>query len=53
MTGYPGVASYMNYFVLASITVTVMYVFYLILLYLKSTALITSGTKDEFKEDSI
>lgn len=53
MTGYPGVAGYMIYFVLALIVVTIMYVFYLIWLYIKSTSNAISGKKDEFAEDSI
>lgn len=53
MTGYPAVAGYLIYFVLSLIVVTVMYVFYLIYLYLKATALITSGTKDAFEGDEI
>lgn len=53
MTGYPGVAEYMLYFVLSLIAVTVLYVFYLFWLYIKSTSHVMSGKKDSFEEDPI
>lgn len=51
MTGYPGIAGYLIYFVLALISVFSIYLFYVIWLYLKSTGRIASGTDDEFMED--
>jgi len=51
MTGYPQIAGYLIYFVLAIIVTMLIWVFYIIWLYIKSTSRISSGTDDEFMED--
>lgn len=53
MTGYPGVAGYIIYFVLALIVTFVIFTFYFILEYLKATGRVTSGTDQEFDMEGI
>jgi len=50
-TAYPDIAGYLIYFVLAIIVTMLLWVFYIIWLYIKSTSRISSGTDDEFMED--
>lgn len=53
VTGYPGIAGYLIYFVLAIIVTTIVFVFYLIWLYIKNTSLIISGTREEYEGDEL